>query len=58
MCHKNTTVKFKYGSCQTKWFNPANWVAVVTPTESPKSAHNLRVIEVFGGVFVFYSSLR
>ena len=27
-------------------------MAIVTPTDSPKSARNRRVIEVFGGVFV------
>ena len=35
-----------------KWFNHTSWVAVVTPTDRPKSVRNRRVIEVFGGVFV------
>ena len=33
-------------------FNHTSWVAIVTPTDRPKSVHNRCVIEVFGGVFV------
>ena len=33
-------------------FNNTSWMAVVTPTDRPKSDGNLCVIEVFGGVFV------
>ena len=33
-------------------FNHTNWVAIVTPTDRPKSVSNRCVIEVFGGVFV------
>ena len=29
-----------------------SWVAIVTPTDRPKSVRNRCVIEVFGGVFV------
>ena len=35
-----------------KLANHTGWVAVVTPTDCPKSVHNPCVIEVFGGVFV------
>ena len=34
-------------------FNHTSWMAVVTPTDHPKSVHNRCVIEVFCGVFVF-----
>ena len=34
------------------WFNHTGWVAVVIPTDRPKSVRNRCVIEVFGGVFV------
>ena len=34
------------------WFNHTSWVAIVTPTDRPKSACNRCVISVFGGVFV------
>ena len=33
-------------------FNHISWIAVDTPTDSPKSFRNSCVIEVFGGVFV------
>ena len=33
-------------------FNHTSWVAVVIPTDRPKSVHNRCVIESFGGVFV------
>ena len=33
-------------------FNHTSWVAIVTPTDRPKSVRNRCVIEVFGGVFV------
>ena len=32
------------------WFNHTSWVAIVTPTDRPKSVRNPCVIEVFGGV--------
>ena len=32
-------------------FNNTSWVAVVTPTDRPKSFRNHCVIEVFGGFF-------
>ena len=35
-----------------KLFNHSSWVAIVTPTDRPKSVRNRYVIEVFGGVFV------
>ena len=31
--------------------NCTSWVAVVTPTDRPKSVRNCCVIELFGGVF-------
>ena len=31
------------------WFNHTSWVAVVTPTDGPKSDRNCCVIKVFGG---------
>ena len=34
-----------------KWFNHTSWVAIVTPTDRPKSVRNRCVIKVFGGVF-------
>ena len=34
------------------WFNHTAGVAIVTPTDRPKSVRNRCVIEVFGGVFV------
>ena len=34
------------------WFNHTSWVAIVTPTDRPKSVRNRCVIEVFGGVCV------
>ena len=40
----------RYGS--RKPMNHTSWVAIVTPTDRPKSARNRCVIEVFGGVFV------
>ena len=33
-------------------FNHTSWVAIVTPTDRPKSVRNHCVIEDFGGVFV------
>ena len=33
-------------------FSHTSWVAVVTPTDRPKSVRNPFVLEVFGGVFV------
>ena len=39
------------GSLLTR-LNHTSWVAVVTPTDCPKSVRNPCVIEVFGGVFV------
>ena len=33
-------------------FNYTSWVAIVFPTDRPKSVRNRCVIEVFGGVFV------
>ena len=33
-------------------FNHTSWVAVVTPTDRPKSVRNRCEMEVFGGVFV------
>ena len=33
-------------------FNHTSWVAVVTPTDRPKSVRNHCVIKVFGDVFV------
>ena len=33
-------------------FNHISWVAVVTPTDRPKSVRNRCVIEVFGCVFL------
>ena len=33
-------------------FNHTSLIALVSPTEYPKSVRNRRVIEVFGGVFV------
>ena len=33
-------------------FDPTNWVAVVTPTDRPKSVRNRCVLEVFDDVFV------
>ena len=38
------------------WFNHISWVAVVTPTDRPKSVGSRCVIKLFGGVFVL--SLR
>ena len=37
------------------WFNHTSWVAIVTPTDRPKSVRNRCVIEVFCVVFVFSS---
>ena len=34
-------------------FNHTSWVAIVTPTNHPKSARNRCVTEVFGGVYEF-----
>ena len=34
-------------------FNHTSWVAIVTPTDRPKSVRNRCVIEVFCVVFVF-----
>ena len=36
-------------------FDNTIWLAVVTPTDRPKSVRNRCVIEVFGGVFVLLS---
>ena len=33
-------------------FNHTSWLAIVTPTDRPKSVRNRCVIEVFGGVYV------
>ena len=33
-------------------FNRSSWVAIVTPTDRPKSLCNRCEIEVFGGVFL------
>ena len=33
-------------------FNHTSWVAIVTPTDRPKSVRNRCLIEDFGGVFV------
>ena len=35
-------------------FNHTSWVAIVTPTDRPKSVRNRCVIEVFGGIFVLW----
>ena len=35
-------------------FNHSSWIAVVTPTDSPKVVHNRCVIEVF--TIIFYLS--
>ena len=32
------------------WFDHTSWVAIVTPTDRPKSVRNRCVIQVFGGV--------
>ena len=40
------------------WFYHTSWVAVVTPTDGPKSVRNCCVIKVFGGVFVLSSCHR
>ena len=37
-------------------FNNTSWVAIVTPTDRPKSVRNRSVIEAFGGLFVLSSS--
>ena len=34
------------------WFNHTSWVAIVTPTDRPKSVRNRCVIESFDGVFL------
>ena len=33
-------------------FNQTSWVAIVTPTDRPKSVRNRCLIEVFGGIVV------
>ena len=34
------------------WFSHTTWVAIITPTDLPKSAHNRCLVEDFSGVFV------
>ena len=34
------------------WFDHTSWLAVITPTDRPKSVRNCCVTKVFGGVFV------
>ena len=40
------------------WFNHSSLVAVVTPTDCPKSVRNCCVIKVFGCIFVLLSCHR
>ena len=39
-------------TCHNFLINHSSWVAVVTPTDHPKSIRNRCLIEVFDGVFV------
>ena len=48
--YKTFAVSGKVGTLLTR-FNHTSWMAVVTPTDRPKSVRNRCVIEVFGGVF-------
>ena len=41
------------GRWARKPVNNTSWVAVVTPTDRPKSVHNRSLIELFGGVVCF-----
>ena len=44
------------GWVPVKRFHHTSWVAVVTPSDCPKSVRNRFVIEVFRGVFVLSRS--
>ena len=50
------------GSDPVNQFNQTSWVAIVTPTDRPKSVRNLSAVEVVGGVlcchFAFSSYLE
>ena len=35
-------------------FNHTSWMAVVTPTDRPKSVSNRCVLEIFGGVLRYH----
>ena len=48
-----TTVAMSWKVDPVKPVNHTSWVAVLTPTDSPKSVHNRRGIDYFGDVFVF-----
>ena len=42
----------KWEGWARKPINDTNWVAVLTPTDRPKSVRGCCVVELFGGVFV------
>ena len=47
-----TSFSYGEGWAPVNRFNHTSWLAIVSPTDRPKSVRNRCVIEVFGGVYV------